>query len=118
MRRAAFAGLWAVGLLARALELRHSDSFDGDGAVYLLMAKHIAELKEFPLYMWLNHYGGTLSEYLAAACFRGFGVSLWAGRLPGLVWSCALAALCYELARRLFGSRAAAVALALALNPP
>lgn len=48
---------------------------DGDMAVFGLMAKHISQLKEFPLFMWKAHYSSALSSYIMAFLFNFFGVS-------------------------------------------
>lgn len=102
---------------AAALQLS-SYAFDGDSAVAGLMALHISQLKEFPLYFWANHYAGTLSSYMAAALFLIFGVSKTVGALPGILigWVWILSQ--YALARRVLSPAGALAALLVCLFPP
>ncbi|MBI4351136.1 MAG: glycosyltransferase family 39 protein [Elusimicrobia bacterium] len=104
---------------AAALALQFASYvFDGDSAVAGLMALHISQLKEFPLYFWANHYAGTLSSYMAAAFFLLFGVSSTASALPGILiaWIWILSQ--YALARRVLSPAGALAALLLCLFPP
>lgn len=83
-----------------------------------LMALHISQLKEFPLYFWGAHYGGTLASYIAAAFFSVFGVSKTAGALSGILiaWIWILAQ--YALARRVLSPAGALAVFLLCLFPP
>lgn len=80
-----------------------STSLCGDEAVFALMAKYIIELKEFPIYMWLNHFGGTIVSYLAAISFLIFGVSVNSFRIIGIFISFSWVILMYKLAKKMFG---------------
>lgn len=50
-----------------------------------------------------------------AASFRLFGVGVWQGRLPGIVFTAITFVLLYELARRLYNARVAVAALFVTL---
>lgn len=109
--------LGALCAAALALQLA-SYVFDGDSAVAGLMAMHISQLKEFPLYFWANHYAGTLSSYIAAVLFLLFGVSKTASALPGILiaWLWILSQ--YALARRVLSPAGAFAVLLFCLFPP
>lgn len=56
-----------------------------DEAFMGLIAKHISEFKEFPIFIFKAHYAGTLICYIAAAFFKIFGPSLYILRSIGIV---------------------------------
>jgi hypothetical protein len=76
-----------LGIVARIAFLFPPGIPDGDCAVFALMAKHIVELKEFPIYVPLAHYNGTLVSYIGAFFFLVFGVSSLSFSLAGLVFT-------------------------------
>jgi hypothetical protein len=59
---------------------------DGDEAVFGLMAKRISELKDFPIFMWKAHYGGTFSCYILAALYKVFSVNQYSLKLLMVLW--------------------------------
>jgi len=107
-----------AGLIVRAVFVAVIKPMDGDSAVFALMAKHISELKEFPVYMWLNHYAGSLSSYLAAALFLMFGVSPAVYSSAGLIFSFLWMVSAVFLAREIFGRSDYVPAICLVLLPP
>lgn len=60
----------------------------GDSAVFALMAKHITEFKEFPIYMPMLHYAGALASYITAGFFIIFGASYTTYITVGLLCAC------------------------------
>jgi hypothetical protein len=59
--------------------------FDADQAVFGLMAKHLAELRAFPLFMYGQSYILGVDAWMAAPLFALFGVSATLLKLPLLV---------------------------------
>ena len=68
--------LVAVSFASRVPQLRSPNLLlDGDECVLGLMAKHLLESREFPIFFWGQHYGLSTIEALAGALFfRAFGV--------------------------------------------
>jgi len=108
-----------TGITLRILVILSGWSFyDADNAICALMAKHIAEGRELPLYIWMSHYGGTLECYVAAGMFKIFGVSTVAHFSTGMIFSLLTVLFGYLLARRVLDRYGALVALILLLLPP
>lgn len=112
--------VFVAGLLPRleALRAPKPPVFTGDQAVFALMAKHIYELKEFPVYAWLAHYAGAFSSYLAAVYFSLFGISTETFLLAGITLSSLLVLLVYRLAENIFDAGTGLLAAALLAFPP
>ena len=70
------AGLVLVGALLR-LDFMRAIGFiiDGDEAIVGLMAKHILERGELPVFYYGQHYMGSLESILASTSFAVFGIS-------------------------------------------
>ena len=82
-------GVVLVCILSRLPQLLspyfHAD-YNGDECVLGLMAKHIAEGREFPFYFWGQSYGFCWVEAgLVAIAIKLFGVSLFALKMPMLI---------------------------------
>lgn len=76
-----------VFILFRAYFLIKRDfPFNADEAVFGVMAKYILEGKEFPLFLWGNHYAGTISSYLIAFLFKIFGFNPAFLKIVALFW--------------------------------
>jgi hypothetical protein len=75
---------------------------NSDEATFGLAAKHIAEGRELPIYMYGQHYMGALESYLAAPLFAAFGPSWLLLRLPLLALYAVFLLLMYLLTRRLY----------------
>lgn len=73
-----------------------------DEAVFALIAKHIMELKEFPIYMWRAHYGGTLVSYFSAIFFLIFGISSYSFKIAGVVFSLVWVLLMFGLGKKIY----------------
>ena len=67
---------------------RLHESLDADESIVGLMAMHIAEGREFPVFFYGQHYLGALESYLAAMGFAVWGPSPMALRLVPLVFRC------------------------------
>lgn len=79
--------LIALGIIVRAYVAFVIKPINGDSAVFALMAKHMFELKEFFIYVPLNHYAGALSSYIGAGLFAIFGISFNSYIAAGLLFS-------------------------------
>lgn len=75
---------------------------NSDEATFALAAKHIAEGRELPIYMYGQHYMGALESYLAAPLFAAFGPSWLLLRMPLLALYAVFLLLMYLLTRRLY----------------
>ena len=67
----------AISVVSRLPQLRSPNLLaDGDECVLGLMAKHVAQGKEFPVFFYGQHYALSSVEAAAGALgFLGFGVS-------------------------------------------
>src|SRR5260221_515892 len=65
--------------------------FDADQAVFGLMAKHLAELRAFPLFMYGQSYILGVEAWMAAPLFAIFGPSATALKLPLLILNLVIA---------------------------
>ena len=91
---------------------------DADEAVFGLMALHILEGKDYPIYSWGAHYAGAMVSYLAALEYWAFGVGERVLKSATLPFVASYLAVTYGLARSMFDDRTALVALLLAAVPP
>jgi hypothetical protein len=117
-RRARWATIAIVLLIVAARSavfLLHPESyFDSDQAMVGLMAKHIAELRAFPLFMYGQNYLLVVEAWLAAPLFAIFGVSAIALKVPVLAMNGAIALLLVRGFERDLGLRPARAAVAAA----
>ncbi len=77
--------------------------FDSDQAVYGLMAKHIAERRAFPLFMYGQTYLLGVESWLAAPVFLVVGASVAALKFPVLIINVAIALLLVRIFSREVG---------------
>ncbi|MEI7880145.1 MAG: glycosyltransferase family 39 protein [bacterium] len=77
-----------------------------DYGVVLLMAKHMAELGQFPVFYSGQAYMGSLEPVLSALLCKIFGTSEYAVCAGTALWSCSVPFLVYLLTRDAAGSRA------------
>ena len=95
--------------------------FDSDQAVIGLMAKHLTELRAFPVFMYGQSYMLGVEAWMAAPMFLIFGVSVWALKLPLLAINVAVGVLLVRTLERDVGLRplqAGAATLFFTLAPP
>jgi hypothetical protein len=81
--------------------------FDSDQAIIGLMAKHLAELRAFPLFYYGQNYMLGVEAYLAAPVFLIAGVSVASLKLPLLALNIAIAVVLLRLLEREAGLRPA-----------
>ncbi len=96
-------------------------SFDSDQAVFGLMAKHIAEGRAFPIFIYGDRYMLAVQAWLAAPLFALFGPSVAVLKLPVLLVNTATAVLLVWILHRDGGLRpllALVAALFFVLAPP
>ena len=121
-RRLVFATVTALILFRSAIFVfRPTLSFDSDEAVFGLMAKHLAEGRAFPLFMYGQNYILAVEAWLAAPMFLLFGASIPALKLPLLAVNVAVGVLLVRLLEREIGLRpvhALVASLFFVLAPP
>ena len=86
---------------------------NSDEATFGLAAKHIAEGRETPIFLYGQHYMGVLESYLAAPLFALFGPSWVALRIPLLLLYALFLFLMYHLVKRVYSPVFAAVIVGL-----
>jgi hypothetical protein len=102
---APFAAVLAI-VLHLPFVLRYDLHFQPDFAISLLVSRSIVQ-GERPVFWWGQEYLGTAGNYLTAALFRLFGVSVpLAATVSLCIWAAGVA-LATAIGRRLFGLRAA-----------
>src|SRR6186997_2982914 len=74
--------------------------FDADQAIVGLMAKHIAQLRAFPVFLYGQSYMLGVEAWLAAPLFLLFGVSATALKLPLLAMNIVIAVLLFTTFER------------------
>jgi hypothetical protein len=87
--------------------------FDSDQAIVGLMAKHLAELRTFPLFFYGQHYMLGVQAWIAAPVMRVFGPSVAALRIPLVVINVAVAIWLLRALSRSTGSPWVALAAVL-----
>jgi hypothetical protein len=95
--------------------------FDSDQAVTGLMAKHLSELRAFPVFYYGQNYMLAVEAWLAAPVFLIAGVSVTTLRIPLLAINIAIALILMRVLVRETGLRpslAAVPTLFFALPPP
>ncbi len=110
------APLIAIVALAIALRLvllaAGAFSFNSDEAVLTLMARHILQ-GERPAFFYGQTYMGSLDAYLVAGAFGLLGESIFVERLVQVILYALSVLVGYGIARRINGSRRAALMMAL-----
>src|SRR5689334_13932812 len=77
--------------------------FDSDQAIHGLMAKHIAERRAFPVFMYGQPYMLAVEAWLAAPVFAVVGVSVAALKFPIFLMNVAVALLLVRIFSREVG---------------
>ena len=92
---------------------------DGDECVLGLMARHVAQGNEFPIFLYGQHYGlSTVEAAVGALAFLGFGAGAVPLKLAMLaVWTTGIAFLFLALSRLLGAGRSFWITLVLVLTP-
>ena len=93
-----------IGLLAA-----DAAPFNGDEAVVALMAKHILQKGERPVFFYGQNYSGALDAYLTAGLYAITGPRIVGGRLVQMALFALYIVLVYALAERVTGNRWAAL---------
>jgi hypothetical protein len=111
-RRIAAALLCALVLWRTSVFLLWPQShFDSDQAVFGLMAKHLSELRAFPLFMYGQSYILAVEAWMAAPLFAVFGASALLLKLPLVFVNFAVVLLLLRLFERESGLRPLAAAV-------
>src|SRR6476659_2565845 len=96
-RRAWFAALAALVIARSAVFVFWPGShFDSDQAITGLMAKHLAELRAFPVFWYGQTYMLGVEAWLAAPLMAVFGASVTTLQLPLLAMNVAIALLLFR----------------------
>jgi 4-amino-4-deoxy-L-arabinose transferase-like glycosyltransferase len=112
--------LVAICLVSRLPQLRSPNLLaDGDECVLGLMAKHVAQGKEFPIFFYGQHYAfSPVETVVTATSFLIAGVGAVPLKVAGLVlWTVGLVFLFLALSRLLTASRSFWIAVLVVLNP-
>jgi hypothetical protein len=112
--------LSAICVVSRLPQLQSPNLLaDGDESVLGLMAKHVAQAKEFPIFFYGQHYAFSPVETLVTALsFLIGGVGAMPLKLAGLsLWTLGVVFMFLALARVLSASRSFWVTVVLVLNP-
>lgn len=108
-----------VALVPRLLFLTASGfSIESDEAIVGLMAKHIRDGAQIPVFYYGQHYMGSLEALLVAALFSLLGESSQTLKLVPLIFSLLHVALIYLLTRRFVRWQFAAIAGLLTAMAP
>jgi 4-amino-4-deoxy-L-arabinose transferase-like glycosyltransferase len=94
------------------------DIYLADEGIVGLMAKHIGEGREAPVFFYGQHYLGALEAYLAALSFGLFGIGKTTLRLVPAAFSLSLAVLVYRFTYKFYSVAAARWATALVAVGP
>ena len=114
-----FAAVTIVAARSFVFVFRPESYFDSDQAVFGLMAKHLAELRAFPLFMYGQSYILGVEAWLAAPLFALFGPSATLLKLPLLAMNAVIVVLLLRIFEREAGLRPiAAFAAALPVVLP
>jgi hypothetical protein len=112
--------LVAIAVISRLPQLLSPNLLlDGDECVVGLMAKHVADGKEFPVFIYGQHYGlAAVETAVAAVSFKLFGVAAVPLRLSVLaVWTVGVLFLFLALSRWLGAKRSFGITTLLILTP-
>ncbi|MEV0607100.1 hypothetical protein AB0I61_12105 [Polymorphospora rubra] len=96
-----------------AVLLAQAPPTNSDEATTGLVALHVSQGREFPLFFYGQYYMGALESYLAAPLFLLTGPSVLALRLPNLLLYAAFLALMWRLTSRLYTPWLAALTVGL-----
>jgi hypothetical protein len=111
--RLAYAGVIAAVLLRSVVFLCWEQSrFDSDEATMGLMAKHLSELRAFPVFFYGQHYILGVQAWMAAPVFAVVGPSVAALKLPLVAVNIAVAVLFLRILTSEVGLRPALAAVA------
>jgi hypothetical protein len=94
-----------VGVRAAIFLLRPETYFDSDQAIVGLMAKHLAELRAFPVFLYGQTYMLGVEAWLAAPLFAIAGASATALKVPLLAMNGVIAVLLMRAFERDMGLR-------------
>jgi hypothetical protein len=119
VERAALGLLVLAALGLRLWALASTGELSADEAVPGLMARHIVNHVELPVFYWGQDYFGALEAYLIAALFAVLGFHWWLAVVPALAASLLLIPLTWALAKHVGLWPAALIAaVPVALTPP
>jgi hypothetical protein len=112
--------LASICLLSRLPQLRSPNLLaDGDECVLGLMAKHVLQGKEFPIFFYGQHYAfSPVETVVSALTFLVAGVGAVPLKVAGLsLWTVGVVFLFLALSRVLSAARSFWIAVVLVLNP-
>ena len=90
---------------------------DADEGIVGLMAKHILDGAEIPVFYYGQHYMGSLEALLVAGAFKIFGVTSFALKIVPLLFSLLFICLVYLTAHAISGKLAARIAALICAVP-
>jgi len=108
-----------LGLTVRLIFLAYGGVIpDSDEAIVGLMAQHIAEGRQWPIFYYGQHYMGSLEPTLTAPVFMLFGQDAWTLKAVPLISCLLFIYSVYLLGCRIGGLTAGKIASFLAAVPP
>ena len=118
-RLALIISLILIGLFVRLLFLSHGGAtIDSDEAIVGLMARHIQEGREWPIFYYGQHYMGSLEPTLISLIFNFTDQNEWTLKIVPLFFSLIFIYQVFLLAEKFGGKKTALVAAFLAAVPP
>ena len=91
---------------------------DSDEAIVGLMAKHIVEGAEVPVFYYGQHYMGSFEPFILSLFFRIFGFQPWLIKIVPLIFSLLLIPVMFGIGFAIKGNRTAKLAAALTAVAP
>jgi hypothetical protein len=91
---------------------------NADESLIMIMSKHIAELKDFPIFHYGNSYLGTLDNYISMIFTKIFGLNVLSLRITSVFLSLILILVTIKLVKSILGETEGLIAgLYLSLPP-
>ncbi len=111
--------LFAFAFLLRIYFLFATDEvLNADESLIMLMSKHIAELRNFPIFHYGNSYLGTLDNYLSVIFVKIFGLNVFSLRMTSVFLSLILILTTIKLVKTILGETEGFIAGLYIAVPP
>ncbi len=96
--------IWMIAQAPSAFGIDPGDVHPDQGVV-VLMAKHILDGGEFPIFQYDTAYLGSLEAFLLSTCYLLFGINLWVIHIVPVFCFIFFCLALFGLAKDLFGSQ-------------
>jgi len=98
--------------------LSTNEVFNADESLIMLMSKHIAEFRKFPIFHYGNSYLGTLDNYISIVFIKLFGINVFSLRFTSTLLSIIFIFTTMWLTRKISGEKASFIAGLYVAIPP